>query len=232
MAYTAILFDLDGVLISTDRGVVELWQRVLPAYGIEPPVDELRVHAVGCSAEHTIEHFLGDRPAIEREAALSDVREAEPSLHFDVPAGAPALIAALQSAGISVGIVTGASQARLSRALAALSAQSSIAATVVWGDVVNGKPAPDAFLLGAERLSASPSECIAIEDSVGGVTAAVAAGCTCIAIASASHDNAEALAAAGADVVAESLLSLTLTKSYDGGHVLATDEGDFYFAPR
>ncbi|MEQ8331943.1 HAD family phosphatase [Nisaea sp.] len=43
-------------------------------------------------------------------------------------------------------------------------------------DVVNGKPAPDMFLLAAERLGAAPGECLVIEDSVTGVTAGVAAG--------------------------------------------------------
>ncbi|MDQ1714326.1 MAG: hypothetical protein QOC60_271 [Frankiaceae bacterium] len=227
--FSAVLFDLDGVLISTDNGVLALWRDVLAGHGIRVPADELRVHAIGCSREHTIEHFLGDHPAEFRAAVLADVTAAEASLQFELVPGAAALIAALDKAGVPMGCVTGASVGRLSRALSALGARALIATSVVWGDVEHGKPAPDSYVLAAERLRLPPSQCLVIEDSVGGVLSAAGAGCSCIALA--AHDDAEALDAAGATVVVESLLSLTLSAAYDGGHVISTDEGDFYFPP-
>lgn len=223
---SAILFDLDGVLISTDKGVIALWHDVLGRYDVTASEDDLRRHAVGCSAEHTIDHFLGSRDAHTRSSAFDDVRAAEQSLDFDLVTGAADLLAAVRRAGISVGYVTGASSSRLTRALAALGAPAGDVA-VVWGDAPHGKPAPDSYLLAAERLSLSPGACLVVEDSVGGVTAAVAAGCPCLAVATAG--DAEQLDYAGADVVIESLLSLTLSSTHDGGHILATDEGDFYF---
>ena len=226
---SAVLFDLDGVLITTDDAVLALWQDVLSRHGFRVPADELRVHAIGCSVEHTIAHFLDDQPAQVRAAVLSDVSVGESSLDFTVVPGAAALIAAVAKAGIGMACVTGASAGRLSRALSTLDARSAITISVVWGDVEHGKPAPDSYLLAAERLGIPTSQCLVIEDSVGGVLSAVAAGCPCIALA--AHDDAEALNAAGASVVVESLQSLTLSSSYDGGHVIATDEGDFYFPP-
>lgn len=227
-ALSAILFDLDGVLISTDKGVVALWHEVLDRYGVAAADEELRRHAVGCSAEHTIDHFLGSHDAHVRQSALDDVRAAEQSLDVEVVAGAADLVAAVRRAGIRVGYVTGASSSRLSRALAALGAPRGDV-EVVWGDAAIGKPAPDSYALAAERLGVSPAACLVVEDSVGGVAAAVAAGCPCIAIA--ATQDAEQLDYAGADVVIESLLSLTLSSTHDGGHVVATDEGDFYFPP-
>lgn len=227
--FTAVLLDLDGVLISSETAIVELWQRVLSGLGVSASDDDLRHRVIGCAPEHTVEHFLGAHPAAAREAALIEVASAEESLEFAVVPGASALIAALVRAGIPVGCVTGASGARLSRALASLSAQSSLAVSVVWGDVEHGKPAGDSYVLAAERLGIPPEQCLVVEDSVGGVTAAVTAGCSCIAVA--SGDNAELLDMAGATAVVESLLSLTLAVSHDNGHVIATDEGDFYFPP-
>ena len=227
--FSAVLLDLDGVLISSETAIVELWQRVLSGVGITAGDDELRHYAIGCSPEHTVEHFLGARTAAAREAALREVLVAEENLAFAVVPGASALIDALARAGIPVGCVTGASGARLSRALGSLGAQSSLAVSVVWGDVEHGKPAPDSYVLAAERLGISPEQCLVVEDSVGGVLAAVTAGCSCIAVA--SGDNAELLDMAGATAVVESLLSLTLAASYDNGHVISTDEGDFYFPP-
>ena len=226
---SAVLFDLDGVLITTDAAVLAVWQDVLARHGIRVSTDELRVHAIGCSREHTIGHFLGDRPIEFRASVLADVTCAEATLPFEVAPGAAQLIAAVGEAGIRMACVTGASAGRLSRALSALSAHTQIATSVVWGDVQHGKPAPDSYLLAAERLGVPTGNCLVIEDSVGGVLSAVSAGCSCIALA--THNDAGALDAAGADVVVESLLSLTLSKSYDRGHVISTDEGDFYFPP-
>ena len=227
--FSAVLLDLDGVLISSDEAILELWRQLLSGLGIEASDDELRHHALGCAPEHTIEHFLGAFPAAARAAALLEVTSAEESLKFEVVPGAAALIAALVRAGIPVGCVTGASGARLSRALGSLGALSALAVSVVWGDVENGKPSPDCYALAAQRLGISPEQCLVVEDSVGGVTAAVTAGCSCIAVA--AGDNAELLDMAGATAVVESVLSLTLAVAYDNGHVISTDEGDFYFPP-
>jgi beta-phosphoglucomutase-like phosphatase (HAD superfamily) len=55
--------------------------------------------------------------------------------------------------------------------------------TVVTGsDVTNPKPAPDIYLLAAERLCVSPARCVVLEDSVPGVRAALAAGMTPIQV--------------------------------------------------
>ena len=225
---SAVLFDLDGVLITTDAAVLALWHDILSRHGMRVSPDELRVHAIGCSREHTIGHFLADRPIELRASVLADVTRAEAALPFAVVPGAAQLVAAVDQAGIRMACVTGASAGRLSRALSALSAHTKISTSVVWGDVQHGKPAPDSYLLAAERLGVPTGRCLVIEDSVGGVLSAGSAGCSCIALA--THDNADALDAAGA-VVVESLLSLTLSKSHDGGHVISTDEGDFYFPP-
>ena len=57
--------------------------------------------------------------------------------------------------------------------------------TIVSGDQVeNGKPAPDGYLLAAERLGMNPAECVAVEDTEAGVTSAADAGVVCIAVPS------------------------------------------------
>jgi HAD superfamily hydrolase (TIGR01509 family) len=78
-------------------------------------------------------------------------------------------------------------------------------------EVANGKPAPDLFLLAAQRLGVEAASCIVIEDSVLGVKAARAAGMAVIGFAGGSHANqdlAERLAAAGAEPVIHSMARL------------------------
>lgn len=59
-------------------------------------------------------------------------------------------------------------------------------------EVAKGKPSPDVYLLAAERLGVDPKACIALEDSPNGARAAVAAGMTCFAVPDLSHTTVEA----------------------------------------
>jgi HAD superfamily hydrolase (TIGR01509 family) len=74
--------------------------------------------------------------------------------------------------------------------------------------VERGKPHPDIFLYAAQKMGASPSRCMVVEDSVAGVTAAKSAGMTCVGFTGGSHcmdGHAERLYAAGADAVVDRL---------------------------
>jgi beta-phosphoglucomutase-like phosphatase (HAD superfamily) len=71
--------------------------------------------------------------------------------------------------------------------------------------VLRGKPHPDIFLYAAKRMNLAPAECLVIEDSVGGVQAAIGAGMTVIGLLAASHigdGQGERLRRAGAHFVA------------------------------
>jgi HAD superfamily hydrolase (TIGR01509 family) len=70
--------------------------------------------------------------------------------------------------------------------------------------VARGKPAPDLFLLAAERMGIAPARCLVVEDSAPGITGAKAAGMTAFGFAGGSHcaaGHSDRLAAAGADLV-------------------------------
>jgi len=67
--------------------------------------------------------------------------------------------------------------------------KETFAAVIVGEDVVNKKPAPDIFLLAAERLGLEPGQCLVIEDAVSGVQAAKAAGAKCLAITSSFSED-------------------------------------------
>jgi HAD superfamily hydrolase (TIGR01509 family) len=77
--------------------------------------------------------------------------------------------------------------------------------------VATGKPAPDLFLLAARTLGTEPADCIVIEDSVLGITAARAAGMKAIGFAGASHADADLvnrLKTAGADAAIRAMADL------------------------
>ena len=77
--------------------------------------------------------------------------------------------------------------------------------------VTNGKPAPDLFLFAAEQMKTAPARCVVIEDSVAGVTGALAAGMVVFGYHGGSHcrpDTAETLRAAGAAVTFDDMRQL------------------------
>ena len=77
---------------------------------------------------------------------------------------------------------------RLQLCLSVLELEAEFGSHVYSADMVaRGKPHPDIFLLAAERLGVPPHQCLVIEDSAGGVRAAVAAGMTAVGLCAASH---------------------------------------------
>jgi HAD superfamily hydrolase (TIGR01509 family) len=103
-------------------------------------------------------------------------------------------------------IASSSAPARLAVCLEVLDLQTRFGANVFSAEqVARGKPHPDIFLFAAEKMGAEPAHCIVIEDSVGGVQAALAAGMTAIGLTAASHirdGHAERLRQAGAHHVA------------------------------
>jgi HAD superfamily hydrolase (TIGR01509 family) len=178
----AVLFDLDGVLISTDAAVADLWRRVAALVGRELSDAEIARDAIGCTPEHTIGRLFGEHSEAHREMLLTAVRAAEPGLTFRPKPGAVELVRRLAEADIPVGLVTGASANRVAAVLDALHLQGCFRTTVTWDDVSRGKPDPQPYRLAAERLSVGPAECVVIEDSLNGVRSAVAAGAACIGV--------------------------------------------------
>jgi sugar-phosphatase len=82
---------------------------------------------------------------------------------------------------------------------------------VTASDVEHGKPAPDPYLLGAERLGVDPARCLVVEDAASGVRAGRAAGCATLGVLSGHPDQR-----LEADVVVNSLADVRFARGEDG----------------
>jgi sugar-phosphatase len=183
IAVGGLLFDMDGVLVSSTSGDERCWIRWAARHLPGQPFDLKRTH--GRRAADTIrDHFRTlDRAAIDAHFAELDALAGEEQSGITAYPGARELLAGLPPYRWTV--VTSASEKMMRSRLA--SAGIPAPTQVVAGDMVtHGKPDPECYLKGAALLSRRPEECLVIEDAPAGIRAASAAGCKVLAVAT-SH---------------------------------------------
>ena len=180
-----ILFDMDGVLVQTERMHFTALNAVL-AQAVGRTMDwGYYAQFVGSTNAHTWQ-------ALARDFCLSDqldglktaytqekVRILERDGHQPV-AGAPELVRALWRRGYGMAVASSSPMEEITAAMQALGLTACFREIVSGEMAAHPKPAPDIFRLTAERLGVSPADCVVIEDSANGVRAAKAAGMACI----------------------------------------------------
>ena len=201
-----ILFDMDGVLISSIGSVVRSWKQWAKMYDI-PDAENYEVpHGV-----RAIDTVRALRPDIDPEEGVRVIEEMEleDTADLTVLPGVRALLESLPPERWA--IVTSATRRLLLARLTA--AGLPIPERIISGDMVErGKPDPEPYRRGAELLGVRPEECVVVEDAPSGVGAGVAAGCRVLGVLG-TH-SAEELREA--DWVASSLEGLVVTAKSDG----------------
>ena len=174
---SAILFDLDGVLVDSTRSVERQWR----VWAAEHGLDVITLLAVthGLRTSETIAR-VAPHLNIQSEVDRIEAREAADTEGVEVMPGARELVASIPANRWAV--VT--SGTRLLATARLNLARIPIPGVLVTAeDVVNGKPDPEPYRKGAELLGLSPSECIVIEDAPAGIASGRAAGARVIALA-------------------------------------------------
>jgi HAD superfamily hydrolase (TIGR01509 family) len=202
----AVIFDLDGVLIDSERAWARVRERLVRERGGTWRGDSARAMMGMSSPEWSryMHQELGLQMAPEQIAG-EVVRRLERSYSERLPLMAGATDAVASLAGRwTLGLASSANRTIIELVLESAGMRESFAAIVSAEEVANGKPAPDVFLRAASELGAHPSRCAAIEDSSNGLRAAKAAGMRLIAIPNRDFPpSADALGLA--DVVIHSL---------------------------
>ena len=175
MAIEAVISDLDGTLVDSERVYLAATRAVLAPALIEDAIYETWIGRGGFS--EWIETTYGVARAGFRVRVLEEFVRA---LELDTaPAidGASELLASLTARGLPLAVASQSSHALIEASLRAAKLAHHFAVVASVQDVGNvGKPAPDVYLHAASRLSVPPAACLAIEDSVVGVRSALAAG--------------------------------------------------------
>ena len=182
---TACLFDLDGLLLDTEPLHARAWSEAAAHFGRSLDAAELLAlrgrRRLDCVAQ-VLEWIAADGgPRLRGDELLAVRQPIAEALLVQAPPmpGAPELVARCAELAIPMAMATSSAQQAVALKAAAHPWLKPIR-TRVHGDdpeLKAGKPAPDVFLLAAERLGVRPSQCWAFEDSLAGARSAVAAGC-------------------------------------------------------
>lgn len=212
MSIDLVIFDCDGVLVDSEALSCRVHADVLTAHGYPISADQVHDRFLGRSAREArneVEAELGfalpDAYTLALKAEVDRVfgewLQPMPGLH-DVLGQLPQRVC-VASSGTPTRIRSSLTTTRL---LAHFDPHLFSAA-----DVARGKPAPDLFLYAAEQMGVPPARCLVIEDSIAGVTAALAADMIVLGFTGGSHcrpDQAETLRALGAHAVFDDMAQL------------------------
>jgi sugar-phosphatase len=175
---SAILFDLDGVLVDSTRAVDREWREWAAKKGVDGDAIMAIAHGV-----RTVEVIRRVAPHLDAaaEAALIENHEAGDQRGITVMPGSIDLVRSIPEG--RWGVVTSGSRLLATNRLrfCGLPVPEVL---VTSDDVTHGKPHPEPYLKGAGRLGFSPADCLVIEDAPAGIQSARAAGTTVIGITS------------------------------------------------
>jgi beta-phosphoglucomutase len=190
----AVIFDLDGVIVSTDHFHYLAWKSLADELGV--PFDEDRNHALrGVSRMESLELLLGGGAtgfSDEEKAALAEKKNThyrsllETLTPDHILPGVNLYLDSCSAAGLQVAIGSSSRNARF--ILERIGLDARFDAIVDGNDIARSKPDPEVFLKAAEALGLPPEACLVVEDAEAGVTAALAANMPCLAVGAASND--------------------------------------------
>jgi len=188
-----VIFDMDGVLVDNARYHILAWQRLGKEFGADLAAESVR-RVFGQRNYEMVTALLGnalsqddcERLAQRKERIYRDMIAAE----IEPVPGLLDFLADLKACGIKAAVGTSGPPENVAMVLTGLRLESYWQSVVTGADVSRSKPAPDIFLLAAERLGFPARHCLVFEDSTAGIEAAHRAGCPCIAL-STTHSAAE-----------------------------------------
>ena len=208
--FTAIMFDLDGVIIDTEPLHARTKRMAFDQYGITAP-DDFYAEFIGRSDEDMVKGVVEQfgPPSLEWRDVLARKHElfTEMASEIELIPGAPKFIATARNHFDKLALVTSATRRNQQYAMRRFGLESSFDVIVTAEDIVRTKPDPEPYLTAVSRLGLPAETCLVIEDSTHGVVSANAAGCAVVAIT--TSFTAEQLGDSGPQYIVSSYAELT-----------------------
>ena len=207
-----VIFDCDGVLVDSEVISCHAHAQTLTRHGYPITFDQVLDRFLGRSSRQAnleVEAELGRSLPDDFHLQLQDelFRTFATTLE-----AVPHIDDALDAIALPVCVASSGSQERMRVSLGRTGLYDRFAPNIFSATQVrNGKPAPDLFLFAATQMQTAPARCLAIEDSVAGISAALAAGMTVLGFHGGSHCRpgyGDTLRAAGASVTFDDMRQL------------------------
>lgn len=182
----ACLFDMDGLIFDTERSFMEQLALAMGERGYHL-TREIYCDTLGLSGEELrgrmLECYGPEYPfqEISREARARLNRVAE-TVGLAVKPEISSILAYLQERNVPCGVASGSRSDMVRKYLEICDLDSYFQVMVGGEQVEASKPAPDIFLLAAEKLQVMPERCVVLEDSENGIRGGKAAGCTTLCV--------------------------------------------------
>ena len=203
----AVVFDLDGTLIDTEKLFIRFWQEAANEMGY--PMRREHALMIRGMAQDRAEALLKETvsPSFDYVAVRerrTELMEAFVAQHgVELKPGARELLEALRGWGIRIGLATAINLPRAEACLKATGLYPYFDAVTVAAMVPRGKPAPDIYIEAARRLGVAPEEAIGVEDAPSGIRAVRASGLYTVLVPDLDRPDGET--AAMCDLIVPSL---------------------------
>ena len=190
-----VLFDMDGLVLDTEKLYTRFWQEAANALGWPMTREQaLGMRSLNRDAgQRYLESCFG--PGIrypEVRAKRIELMDAYIEEHgIDLKPGIHALLETLHARSIPCAITSSSPMANIRRHLGAHGLADAFDRLCSGYEVKNGKPAPDIYLYGAAALGLPPESCLALEDSPTGILSAYRAGCMPVMVPDLDQPNPE-----------------------------------------
>ena len=182
----AVFFDMDGLLLDTEKIALTTFVEACRECYFEPDLDAYR-QCIGTTHARVSEILINGHgknfpfdEILKRWTAKYDVEtQTKPA---PLKNGAMSLLRHLDRAGIKRAVVTSTSQERACKKLACAGILKHFQFVLGGDQISKGKPDPEIYLVASHEIGEEPAACLALEDSDNGVRSAIAAGCRVIQI--------------------------------------------------
>jgi beta-phosphoglucomutase-like phosphatase (HAD superfamily) len=194
--FAAAIFDMDGLLIDSERPIMAAWIEAARALDIELSHSQyMQVVGLATSESQLILAALlgGDEAylhAIDGVRRRLQLERTDGTPMFPIKAGAAEFLDALRERGIRCAVASSSTRGQIQACLGSLDLLHHFSAFAGGDEVARAKPDPALYLLAAQRLGVAPADCIAFEDSENGAKAALAAGMRVVVVPDLKHPPA------------------------------------------
>lgn len=174
------LFDLDGVLIDSERMYTKIWEAIEQQW--PTGVDNFAYKIKGTTLEDILDHYFPDEKV--RAQVVRELYRLEGLMIYQPMPGAMELLDELRSRNIPVALVTSSNDLKMQHLWSDMPELKEKFDVIITGDeVTHSKPNPEGYLTAARRLGVDPHHCVVFEDSLQGVKAGKSAGAFVVGVA-------------------------------------------------